>query len=181
MQAKSLLNTEGSLRFIYIKKGGVMTEIIKITAEDDQHLEQVKLLFREYANWLSVDLSFQQFEEELANLPGVYVPPTGALFLATVDGQIAGCVAIRPFDNTTAEMKRLFVKDQFKGHGVGKALANTAIIESRKLGYKRIILDTLAHMKPAIELYTSLGFQPIAAYYDNPISDAVYLSLNIEK
>ncbi|RFS18737.1 GNAT family N-acetyltransferase [Chitinophaga silvatica] len=158
-----------------------MTEIIKITTDDAKHLEQVKLLFREYANWLNVDLSFQQFEEEVATLPGVYVPPTGALFLAEVDGQLAGCVAIRPFDNTTAEMKRLFVREQFKGHGVGKALANAAIVESSRLGYKRIILDTLAHMKPAIELYTSLGFQPIAAYYDNPISDAVFLSLNLEK
>ncbi|MEZ2446157.1 ribosomal protein S18 acetylase RimI-like enzyme [Chitinophaga sp. W3I9] len=158
-----------------------MTEIIKVTAEDSKHLNQVKLLFREYANWLNVDLSFQQFEDELANLPGVYVPPTGALFLALVDGQLAGCVAVRSFDNSTAEMKRLFVKDAFKGHGVGKALASAAIAESRELGYKRILLDTLAHMRPAIDLYTSLGFQPIAAYYDNPISDAVYLSLNIEE
>ncbi|MDR6569921.1 Ribosomal protein S18 acetylase RimI [Chitinophaga ginsengisegetis] len=160
-----------------------MTEIIKVTAEDSKHLNQVKLLFREYANWLNVDLSFQQFEDELANLPGVYVPPTGALFLALVDGQLAGCVAIRSFDDSTAtaEMKRLFVKDAFKGHGVGKALASAAIAESRELGYKRILLDTLAHMRPAIDLYTSLGFQPIAAYYDNPISDAVYLSLNIEE
>ncbi|PSL44955.1 ribosomal protein S18 acetylase RimI-like enzyme [Chitinophaga niastensis] len=157
-----------------------MIEIIKVTAEDARHLEQVKLLFREYANWLNVDLSSQQFEEELAHLPGVYVPPAGALFLATVDGQVAGCVAVRTFDNSTAEMKRLFVKDTFKGHGVGKALVSNAIEESKKLGYKRIILDTLAHMRPAIELYTSLGFQPIAAYYDNPLSDAVYLSLNIE-
>ena len=157
-----------------------MTEIIKVTATDPGSLEQVKHLFREYANWLSVDLSFQQFEDEMANLPGPYAAPGGALFLAKVDGLVAGCVAVRPFDNTTAEMKRLFVKDAFKGHGVGKALAATAIAESKTLGYKRILLDTLAHMRPAIELYTSLGFQPIAAYYDNPISSAVYLSLNIE-
>ncbi|MBS0030603.1 GNAT family N-acetyltransferase [Chitinophaga sp. 22321] len=158
-----------------------MTEIIKVTAEDSKHLDQVKLLFREYANWLNVDLSFQRFEEELASLPGIYVAPAGALLLALVDGQLAGCVAVRPFDNSIAEMKRLFVKDAFKGHGVGKALASAAIAESRALGYKRILLDTLAHMRPAIELYTSLGFEPIAAYYDNPISDAVFLSLNIEK
>ncbi|CAL1519202.1 GNAT family N-acetyltransferase [Chitinophaga sp. MM2321] len=157
-----------------------MIEIMKITADDTQSLEQVKLLFREYANWLNVDLSFQQFEEEMSNLPGPYAAPTGALFLAKVDGQVAGCVAVRSFDNSTAEMKRLFVKDTFKGRGVGKALASEAIRESKKMGYKRILLDTLAHMRPAIELYTSLGFQPIAAYYDNPISSAVYLSLNIE-
>ncbi|WP_201747904.1 GNAT family N-acetyltransferase [Chitinophaga vietnamensis] len=157
-----------------------MTEIIKVTANDARHLEQVKILFREYANWLNVDLSFQQFEEEMAQLPGAYAAPTGALFLALADGQVAGCVAIRPFDNTTAEMKRLFVRDAFKGHGVGKALAGAAVAESKALGYKRILLDTLAHMRPAIELYKSLGFQPIAAYYDNPLTSAVYLSLNIE-
>ncbi|MEC5145385.1 GNAT family N-acetyltransferase [Chitinophaga sp. 212800010-3] len=155
-----------------------MTEVIKVTAEDRERLAQVKLLFREYANWLDEDLSFQQFDEELAQLPGAYATPTGALFIALVDGQLAGGVAVRSFDNTTAEMKRLFVREAFKGAGVGKALASAAIEESRRLGYKRIILDTLARMRPAIDLYTSLGFQPIAAYYDNPISDAVYLSLS---
>jgi len=158
----------------------VMIEILKVTADDKANLDQIRSLFREYANWLNVDLSFQQFEDEMLHLPGAYAAPTGALFLAKSDGKIAGCVAIRQFDNTTAEMKRLFVRDAFKGHGVGKALAAHAIEESKKLGYKRILLDTLAHMRPAIELYTSLGFQPIAAYYDNPISSAVYLSLNIE-
>ncbi|NIG55297.1 GNAT family N-acetyltransferase [Chitinophaga sp. Cy-1792] len=157
-----------------------MIEIIKVTADDTTSLDQLRSLFREYANWLNVDLSFQQFEEEMIHLPGAYEAPTGALFLAKIDGQVAGCVAIRQFDNTTAEMKRLFVRDAFHGHGVGKALAAKAIEESKALGYKRIILDTLAHMRPAIELYTSLGFEPIAAYYDNPISSAVYLSLNIE-
>ncbi|NSL85527.1 GNAT family N-acetyltransferase [Chitinophaga solisilvae] len=157
-----------------------MTEILKVTATDTGSLEQVKQLFREYANWLSVDLSFQQFEDEMTHLPGPYAAPAGALFLAKVDGQVAGCVAVRSFDNTTAEMKRLFVKDAFKGHGVGKALAAKAIEESKALGYRRILLDTLAHMKPAIELYTSLGFEPIAAYYDNPLSSAVYLSLVLD-
>ncbi|WP_291909171.1 GNAT family N-acetyltransferase [Chitinophaga sp. CB10] len=157
-----------------------MIEIIRVTADDTANLDAVKSLFREYANWLSVDLSFQQFEDEMAHLPGAYAAPTGALFLAKSDGQIAGCVAVREFDNSTAEMKRLFVRDAFKKQGLGKMLAATAIEESKKLGYKRILLDTLAHMRPAIELYTSLGFQPIAAYYDNPLSSAVYLSLNIE-
>ncbi|SHM86515.1 Ribosomal protein S18 acetylase RimI [Chitinophaga jiangningensis] len=157
-----------------------MIEIIRITADDTANLDAVRSLFREYANWLSVDLSFQQFEDEMAHLPGAYAAPTGALFLAKSDGQIAGCVAVREFDNSTAEMKRLFVRDAFKKQGLGKMLASTAIEESKKLGYKRILLDTLAHMRPAIELYTSLGFQPIAAYYDNPLSSAVYLSLNIE-
>ncbi|TWV99341.1 GNAT family N-acetyltransferase [Chitinophaga pinensis] len=159
-----------------------MLEIVEVKKDDLKTLEQVKSLFREYANWLSVDLSFQGFEEELSSLPEPnYVAPAGALFIALVDGHPAGCVGVRLFENATCEMKRLFVRDAFKGHGVGRALAIKAIEAGKKLGYKRMLLDTLAHMRPAIELYTSLGFQPIAAYYDNPISDAVYLSMMFEK
>lgn len=159
-----------------------MLEIVEVKKDDLKLLEQVKALFREYANWLSVDLSFQRFEEELSSLPDpYYVAPGGALFLALVDGQPAGCVGVRHFENSTCEMKRLFVRDSFKGHGVGRALAARAIEAGRELGYKRMLLDTLAHMRPAIELYTSLGFHPIAAYYDNPISDAVYLSMMLEQ
>ena len=158
-----------------------MLEIVEVTKGDEVRLEQVKGLFREYANWLSVDLSFQGFEEELVSLPEPsYVPPYGGLFLALKDGQPAGCVGVRAFENSTCEMKRLFVRDAFKGLGVGKALATKAIAAGRKMGYKRMLLDTLAHMRPAIELYTGLGFRPIAAYYDNPISDAVYLSMSLE-
>ena len=158
-----------------------MLEIVEVKKEDVVRLEQVKCLFREYANWLSVDLSFQRFEEELSNLPEPsYVAPAGVLLLALKDGQPAGCVGVRHFENSTCEMKRLFVRDAFKGTGIGKALAGAAIIAGRKLGYKRMLLDTLAHMRPAIDIYTGLGFQPIAAYYDNPISDAVYLSMNLE-
>ena len=105
-----------------------MLEIVEVTKDDVAALDQVKALFREYANWLSVDLSFQGFEEELSNLPEpAYVAPEGALFLARVDGLPAGCVAVRHFENSTCEMKRLFVKDAFKGHGVGRALAARAI------------------------------------------------------
>ncbi len=157
-----------------------MLEIIKVTANETAALEQVKSLLREYVNWLNLDLSFQGFEEEMASLPAPYVAPEGILFLAKVDGQPAGCVAVRSFDNTTAEMKRLFVRDAYKKHGVGKALASEAIAAAAELGYKRMLLDTLAHMRPAIDLYTGLGFQPIAAYYDNPISNAVYLSLMLD-
>jgi ribosomal protein S18 acetylase RimI-like enzyme len=159
-----------------------MMEIVEVTKGDSARLDQVKALFREYANWLSVDLSFQRFEEELSTLPEPgYVFPEGALFLALVDGKAAGCVAVRRFDNSTCEMKRLFVRDAFKGHGVGRALAKRAITAGRTMGYKRMLLDTLSHMRPAIELYTSLGFHPIAAYYDNPISNAVYLSMMLEQ
>lgn len=159
-----------------------MLEIIHITNKSTpEEMEQVKGLFREYAAWLSVDLSFQRFEEEMLTLPDNYSAPEGALFLAKVDGHPAGCVAVRRFDNTTCEMKRLFVRDAYKGHGVGKALAAKAIEAGRDLGYQRMLLDTLAHMRPAIELYTALGFQPIAAYYDNPISNAVYLSMMLEE
>ena len=155
-----------------------MVSISKVDSKAE--LDQVKVLFREYAQWLDVDLTFQGFEEELATLPASYAAPAGALFIARIEGKLAGCVAIRAFDNTTCEMKRLFVRDQFKKQGVGRALSEAAIEEARHLGYKRIVLDTLAHMRPAIKLYTSLGFQPIAAYYDNPISDAVYLTRALE-
>ncbi|PUZ23895.1 carbonic anhydrase [Chitinophaga costaii] len=156
-----------------------MVSISKVSSQAE--LDQVKVLFREYAQWLDVDLTFQGFEEELETLPAGYASPTGALFIAKVDGKLAGSVAIRAFDNTTCEMKRLFVRDQYKKQGVGRALAEAALEEARVLGYKRIVLDTLAHMRPAIKLYTSLGFQPIAAYYDNPISDAVYLTRTLEE
>jgi carbonic anhydrase len=159
-----------------------MLDIVEVKKSDLKSLEQVKALFREYANWLSVDLSFQRFEEELSSLPDpYYVAPEGALFMALVDGHPAGCVGVRSFENSTCEMKRLFVRDAYKGHGVGRALATRAIEAGRELGYKRMLLDTLAHMRPAIELYTSLGFHSIAAYYDNPISDAVYLSMMLEQ
>lgn len=159
-----------------------MLEIVEVTKDDVASLDRVKSLFREYANWLSVDLSFQRFEEELSNLPEPYYEaPSGALFLALWNGQPAGCVGVRHFENSTCEMKRLFVREAFKGQGIGKALARRAIEAGRELGYKRILLDTLAHMRTAIELYTSLGFHPIAAYYDNPISDAVYLSMMLEE
>lgn len=155
-----------------------MVSISKVSSQAD--LDQVKILFREYAQWLDVDLTFQGFEEELETLPAGYAAPSGALFLARIDGKPAGSVALRAFDNTTCEMKRLFVREQFKKQGVGRALVAAAVEEARRLGYKRIVLDTLAHMRPAIKLYTSLGFQPIAAYYDNPISDAVYLTRALE-
>lgn len=159
-----------------------MLEIIQITHKSSaEELEQVKSLFREYASWLSVDLSFQRFEEELLALPDNYAAPMGALFMAKVDGHPAGCVAVRRFDNTTCEMKRLFVRDAYKGRGIGKQLAAKAVEAGKALGYHRMLLDTLAHMRPAIDLYTSLGFQPIAAYYDNPISNAVYLSMPLEE
>jgi ribosomal protein S18 acetylase RimI-like enzyme len=164
----------------FVKKGCGMLEIIEVTKNDTAALEQVKALIREYVAWLNVDLSFQHFEEEMASLPEMYAAPGGALFLARENGQPAGCVAVRRFDNTTCEMKRLFVRDAHQGHGVGKALAAKAIEAGKKMGYHRMLLDTMANMRPAIELYTALGFQPIAAYYDNPISNAVYLSMMLE-
>jgi GNAT superfamily N-acetyltransferase len=180
LRIKSLLNFR-RLFALYTLNKLCMLEITRVSANETLALEQVKALLREYVNWLNLDLSFQGFEEELASLPAPYEAPEGVLFLAKVDGQPAGCVAVRSFDNTTAEMKRLFVRDAYKHHGVGKALATAAITAATELGYKRMLLDTLAHMRPAIDLYTGLGFQPIAAYYDNPISNAVYLSLMLDK
>jgi len=144
-------------------------------------LDSVRSLFREYHDWLHVDLRFQNFEEELATLPGKYAPPHGALLLAFEDDQPAGCIALRPLDNSICEMKRLFVRPQFRSRKLGRLLANAIIEEARRIGYARMRLDTLDWMKEAIALYRSLGFYEIPAYTHNPLSGAVFLELDLEK
>lgn len=150
-----------------------------IQAHRPAELPDVRELFREYAGSIEVDLCFQSFEQELAELPGKYAPPVGRLLLAEVDHQPAGCVALRPIETSTAEMKRLYVRPAFRGQRIGRALANGIITAATEIGYERMRLDTLATMTEAIGLYESLGFQRIPAYYHNPSTLAVFFELKL--
>jgi ribosomal protein S18 acetylase RimI-like enzyme len=143
-------------------------------------MEQARDLFREYAAESKLDLCFQNFEAELAGLPGAYAPPQGRLLLALQDGVLAGCVALRKFEGDICEMKRLFVRPEFRGRGVGRVLSARVIEEARQAGYARMRLDTLARMAAAVALYESLGFRRIEPYRHNPLEDAVYLEFRLE-
>ena len=141
-------------------------------------LPEVRALFLEYAESLSLSLCFQSFEKELAALPGKYAAPSGALLIGQVDQQSAGCVALRALTPTICEMKRLFVRPSFRGSGVGRRLVTAVIDRGRSLGFQAMRLDTLPNeMAGAVRLYRQLGFREIEPYYDNPIDGALYLEL----
>lgn len=149
--------------------------LIRPAAEAD--LDDIRALFREYAEGLGVDLGFQGFEAELAALPGRYAPPEGAMLIARApDGAALGCVAVRPLGGGDCEMKRLYVRPQGRGMALGRALAEAIIAAGAAAGHRRMVLDTLATMRPALALYRSLGFRETAPYYDNPLPGAVYLA-----
>lgn len=142
-------------------------------------------IFVEYARSLSVDLCFQDFDQELNNLPtGDYAPPRGALLLAWVDDAVAGCCALRPMDATdypnAAEMKRLYVRKAFRGLGLGRQLAEAILDEARRAGYSCVLLDTLDDMEAARALYEDLGFVEIPPYYHNPHAGAHYLKVALD-
>jgi GNAT superfamily N-acetyltransferase len=145
----------------------------------DEQLQILKELFREYAATLGIDLAFQGFDREVNGLPGAYVPPRGRLLLARVDGGVAGCVAVRPLSADTCEMKRLYVKPEFRGKGVGALLIDRIIAEARSCGFRRMVLDTLPEMHTATALYAAAGFRRCEAYYQTPIRDTVFMELSL--
>ncbi len=148
-------------------------------AELTTDLPLVRQLFQEYAQSLEIDLCFQNFEDELATLPGKYAPPQGRLLLAWDSDQVLGCVALRPVDSTTCEIKRLYVKPQARGLQLGRHLAQRICDEAKDVGYRRICLDTLPTMSSAVHLYESLGFKYIEPYVFNPIKGAIFLGLEL--
>ncbi|MDR1630096.1 MAG: GNAT family N-acetyltransferase [Oscillospiraceae bacterium] len=142
-------------------------------------LASVRTLFLEYAELLNADLSFQQFEEELAALPGAYALPRGRLYAAFSDGQLAGCAALRPFDETCCEMKRLYVREQFRGEQIGKTLAGHLIADAREMGCEAMLLDTLSSLQSGVRLYKKLGFYEIPPYRHNPLPGALFFRLDL--
>jgi putative acetyltransferase len=127
-----------------------------------------------------MNLCFQNFEQELAGLPGHYAPPDGRLLLAEHEGQLAGCVALHKWEAGICEMKRLYLRPSFRGKGFGRVLAETVIAEARDIGYQRMRLDTIEPiMKDAVEMYRKLGFREIAPYRPNPIVGAMYMELQL--
>jgi putative acetyltransferase len=154
-----------------------------LTPSSPAEFDSLREILREYAQALGVDLCFQHFDQELANLPGEYAPPRGALLLARADGEVAGCCALRPLDNAdypnASEMKRLYVRNAFRGFGLGRQLAEAAMDAARQAGYACVLLDTLNDMEAARALYGDLGFQEIPPYYHNPIPGAHYLKADL--
>jgi len=149
-------------------------------AESPAHIAQVRELFLEYATSLGFNLCFQNFDKELAGLPGDYAPPEGRLLLAEYEGQLAGCVALHKLENSICEMKRLYLRPQFRGKGLGRTLADRIIAEARQIGYRRMRLDTVEPlMKDAVAMYRKLGFKGIAPYRPNPIAGALYMELEL--
>ena len=149
-----------------------------VQAETPEQIEVARKLFEEYAAWVEISLCFQNFDQELAGLPGDYTPPSGRLLLAYEEDQLAGCIALRELENGACEMKRLYLRPSFRGKGLGRELAEKIIDEARRIGYKRMCLDTLpGRMDQALSLYRSLGFKEISPYYVNPVEGATFMEL----
>ena len=154
-----------------------MIRLVPACTEED--LSRARALFEEYASSLHFNLDFQNFREELTGLPGGYAPPEGCLLLAMDEERVAGCAALRKIDREICEMKRMYVRPSSRRLGVGRILFLAIIREARKIGYRRMRLDTVPAMKEAQALYQSLGFLKIPPYCHNPVPGAVFLELNL--
>ena len=151
-----------------------------IQVESRAQIALARELFLEYANSLGFSLCFQNFDQELAALPGDYVPPEGRLLLAEYEGQLAGCIALHKLKPEICEMKRLYVRPQFRGKKLGRAIADYIIAEARDIGYLRMRLDTVEPaMKEAVAMYRKIGFREIEPYCSNPIAGALYMELQL--
>ncbi len=148
--------------------------------EKASDIQTTQKLFDEYVAALNIDLAFQNYDNERRHIADIYMPPTGALFLAEKDGISAGCVGLRKFDGRRCEMKRLYVRPDYRDMGIGTALCDRIIEKGRFLGYEAMLLDTLASMHSALALYRSRGFKQTAPYYHNPLPGAQYLSLRLD-
>jgi ribosomal protein S18 acetylase RimI-like enzyme len=151
-----------------------------LQVESPEQIAAIRELFLEYAQSLGFSLCFQSFDKELAELPGNYAAPEGRLLLATCEGQSAGCVALHKLDHEICEMKRLYVRPEFRGKGLGKILAERIIGEAHQIGYKQLRLDTVEPlMRTAVKMYRTLGFREIPPYRPNPIEGALYMEISL--
>jgi ribosomal protein S18 acetylase RimI-like enzyme len=173
--------SQDEVAFVFSANSAYSSGEFSITqAASPDQISAVRELFLEYAKSLNFSLCFQSFEKELAVLPGEYAPPAGRLLLAAHGSQLAGCVALHKLEKEICEMKRLYVRPQFRGEGLGRVLAERIVADAREIGYKRLRLDTVEPvMRSAVALYRKLGFREIASYRENPIEGALYMELGL--
>ncbi|MEO8512848.1 MAG: GNAT family N-acetyltransferase [Ignavibacteria bacterium] len=155
-----------------------MYDIIEVN--NVELVDETKLLFREYEKWLNVSLCFQGFEEELNTLPGKYTPPEGRLYIVRDDNSYSGCIALRKLEDGICEMKRLYLKSESRGKGIGIALVSKVIQDAKDIGYKKMKLDTIKEKMPnAVDMYERYGFVKIERYYDNPNPHTLFMELDL--
>lgn len=155
-----------------------MYEIFEVNSPE--LIEETRLLFKEYEKWLDVSLCFQGFEEELRSLPGKYAPPDGRLYIVKYDNKFSGCIALRKLENGICEMKRLYLREELRGKGIGRKLVEKIINDAKEIGYEKMRLDTIKEKMPnAVDMYERYGFVKIERYYDNPNQHTLFMELKL--